>query len=233
MSAEGSPVSGSEGVLRPRRFRLVVFDWDGTLADSTAIIAAAIQRACGDLGLVVPNERTARHVIGLGLADALRHVAPDLPVERYPELSLRYRDHYLARDPEIPLFEGAMELVRDLRDAGYMLGIATGKSRRGLDRALDQQRMREVFHHTRCADEGRPKPDPDMLLCLMQRAGVGAHETLMIGDTTHDIELGQNAGAAVIAVAYGAHAAEDLLLREGVPLVHSIAELRDWLVRNG
>jgi len=226
-------VTGTGVALRPRRFRLVVFDWDGTLADSTTIIATSIQRACEDLGLPVPDDRAARHVIGLGLADALRHVAPDLPTERYPELSLRYRDHYLARDPDIPLFGGAMELVRDLREAGYTLAIATGKSRRGLDRALDQQALREIFHHTRCADEGRPKPDPDMLLHLMQLARVDPSETLMIGDTTHDIELARNAGAAVIAVSYGAHALEDLALRDGVPVVHSITELRDWLATNG
>lgn len=220
-------------VLRPRNYRLVVFDWDGTLADSTVIIASAIQRACGDLGLPVPDERAARHVIGLGLVDALRHVAPTLPEARYPELALRYRDHYLARDPEIPLFDGVAELLRDLRDAGYMLGIATGKSRRGLDRALEQQGLRHVFHHTRCADEGRPKPDPDMLHCLMDRARVTPAQTLMIGDTSHDVALARNAGAGVLAVSYGAHALDDLRLFEHVPIVHSLAELREWLVQNG
>ncbi|HZQ61565.1 MAG TPA: HAD-IA family hydrolase [Casimicrobiaceae bacterium] len=227
MMASGLPT------LRPRRYRLIVFDWDGTLADSTVIIASSIQRACGDLGLPVPDDRAARHVIGLGLADALRYVAPTLPEERYPELSLRYRDHYLARDPEIPLFEGAAELLRELRAAGYLLGVATGKSRRGLDRALDQQGLRELFHHTRCADEGRPKPDPDMLHCLMERSRVAPSQTLMIGDTSHDVELAHNAGAGIVAVSYGAHALDDLRLYDAVPIVHSLAELRAWIAQNG
>ncbi|MDQ6618862.1 MAG: HAD-IA family hydrolase [Pseudomonadota bacterium] len=217
----------------PRRFRLIAFDWDGTLADSTAIIAHAIQRACNDLGLAVPDDRAARHVIGLGLADALRHVAPDLPAERYPELSLRYRDHYLARDPDIPLFTGALGLLRELRAAGYLLGVATGKPRRGLDRSLLQQGLRDVFDYTRCADEGKPKPDPEMLHWLMARAGVTPETTLMIGDTTHDIRLARNAGTSIVAVSYGAHALEDLAELEGVPIVHSIAELREWIAANG
>lgn len=226
-------MSVEPATLHPRRFRFIVFDWDGTLADSTVIIASAIQRACQDMGLPVPDDRAARHVIGLGLADALRHVAPDLPVERYPDLALRYRDHYLSRDPEIPLFEGAAELLHELHRAGYMLGIATGKSRRGLDRALAQQGLSDFFQHTRCADEGQPKPHPDMLHCLMGQAQVAPIETLMIGDTSHDVGLARNAGAAIVAVSYGAHALDDLRLLHDVPIVHSLTELRDWIARNG
>ena len=213
----------------PRKYRLIVFDWDGTLADSTAIIASSLQRACADLGLAVPNDRAARHVIGLGLADALRLVAPDLTPERHPELALRYRDHFLARDPEIPLFEGALELLQDLRAAGYALGIATGKTRRGLDRALGQQAIGHLFHHTRCADESPPKPDPDMLFCLAAAIGVDIQETLMIGDTSHDVLMARRAGAGIVAVSYGAHPAEELEAMADVPVVKSISELRDWL----
>lgn len=217
----------------PRRFRAIVFDWDGTLADSTAIIATALQRACGDLRIRVPDERAARHVIGLGLADALRHIAPDLAVDRHPELAARYREHFLARDPEIPLFAGARELLHALRGAGYRLGIATGKTRRGLDRALAQQGIAELFECTRCADEGRPKPDPEMLVCVMGRMGVAQRETLMIGDTSHDILMARNAGVPALAVGYGAHAVDDLMKLEGVPLVHSISQLGHWLSVHG
>lgn len=219
--------------LAPRRFRFVVFDWDGTLVDSTGLIVAAIQAACRDIGEPVPDVETARYVIGLGLADTLRRIVPELDPSRHRELAIAYRHHYLARDPEIPLFAGARELLDDLDSAGFLLGVATGKSRAGLERALDQHRLAHRFVATRCADEGPPKPDPDMLLHLMRRVGAGAGETLMVGDTTHDLELARNAGVAAIAVSYGAHAPEGLAERRPLALVHSVDELRQWLVANG
>lgn len=218
--------------LVPRRFRFVVFDWDGTLADSTAIIAGALQQACRDVGEPAPSEGDARFVIGLGLADALRHVAPHLPVSRQPDLVARYRYHYLAQDSVIPLFAGAREMLTDLNAAGFLLGVATGKSRAGLDRALAQQDVGHLFTATRCADEGFAKPHPDMLLHLMDRVGAMPDETLMIGDTTHDLELARNAGVAALAVAYGAHELEDLIEQEPLATLHSIAELRAWLAGN-
>ncbi len=216
-----------------RRFSLIVFDWDGTLVDSTAIIASCLQAACRDVGEPVPDESSARFVIGLGLRDALARVAPNLAVERYPELSARYRDHYLARDPDIPLFPGARELLDDLAAAGYLLGVATGKTRVGLDRALAAHALRDRFHATRCADEGRPKPHPDMLLNLMDRLGAPAERTLMIGDTTHDLEVARGAGARAVAVAYGAHEPAGLAALAPLATVHSTAELRAWLAANG
>jgi phosphoglycolate phosphatase len=220
-------------MTRPRRFDLVVFDWDGTLVDSTGMIAECLQRACSDLGLDVPDERSARHVIGLGLVDALRMVAPALPAERYPELTNAYRTHFLRGDAAVPLFAGARELLEDLRAAGYMLAIATGKSRRGLERALEQHAVGGFFACTRCADEGQPKPHPDMLLHLMERLDVSPERTLMIGDTTHDLQLAANAGASAIAVSSGAHSAAELEATADVPVVASIAELRAWIEREG
>lgn len=218
--------------LVPRRLRAIVFDWDGTLADSTAIIAASLQRACADLSIPVPDDRAARHVIGLGLADALNHVAPSLAVERYPELADRYRVHFLSRDPEIPLFPGVRELLQELQDAGYRMGIATGKSRVGLDAALAHQDIARFFATTRCADEGRPKPHPDMLHFVMGALGAGAGESVMIGES-HDVQMARSAGVAAVAVSYGAHAADELMKLHGVPLMHSIAQLRQWLAVNG
>jgi phosphoglycolate phosphatase len=217
---------------RDRRFRLIVFDWDGTLADSTAAIAESLQRACAEVGEPVPDDAAARYVIGLGLGDALRHVAPGLPPQRYPELSARYRDHFLARDPAIPLFAGVRALLAELAAADYLLGVATGKTRAGLDRALAAQDLAGRFHATRCADEGRPKPHPDMLLHLMASLGVAAQQTLMIGDTTHDLELAAGAGAAAVAVAYGAHPRAGLEAAGPLATVHSVAELRGWLRAN-
>ncbi len=215
-----------------RRFRFIVFDWDGTLVDSTSIIASSLQRACADVGEPVPCETDARYVIGLGLADALRLVAPGLPREHWQTLADRYRHHYLSRDASIPLFDGVRELLDELDAAGFLLGIATGKSRVGLARALDQHGLSNRFTATRCADEGFPKPHPDMLLHLMDRVGARPAETLMIGDTTHDLELAKNAGAAAIAVAYGAHDLEGLARLAPLATVHSIDELRRWLRAN-
>jgi phosphoglycolate phosphatase len=215
-----------------RRFDLIVFDWDGTLVDSTTLIGEALQQACRDLGLPVPDDAAARYVIGLGLTDAMQLVAPDLPPDRYPELGARYRDYYLAREPEIPLFDGARALLDELHAAGYLLAVATGKTRAGLARAMASVGLDGMFHATRCADEGFPKPHPDMLLHLMERLEVTPRVTLMIGDTTHDLDLAQNAGASGLAVTYGAHPPEGLALRAPLAAVDSVAELREWLARH-
>ena len=215
-----------------RRFRLLVFDWDGTLADSTDLIAHALQQACRDIGAPVPDEVSARHVIGLGLVDALRQVAPTLAHDRYQELAGHYRDHYVARENEIPLFAGVGELLDELDAAGFLLAVATGKGRAGLERALALQGLERRFFATRCADEGLPKPHPDMLLHLMDRAGVEPDATLMIGDTSHDLELARNTGAAAVAVSWGAHPADGLTQFGALATVHSIGELRSWLREN-
>ena len=215
-----------------RRFRLIVFDWDGTLVDSTAIIARAIQLACRDVGEPAPDDARARYVIGLGLADALRHVAPGLPKERHGELASAYRTHYLGQENAIPLFAGAADLLCELQAAGHLLAIATGKTRKGLDRALTQQGVARRFVASRCADEGPAKPDPAMLLHLMERVGASRDKTLMIGDTTHDLELAQRAGASSVAVAYGAHTADGFARFAPLATVYSVAELGGWLRMN-
>ncbi|HVO89639.1 MAG TPA: HAD-IA family hydrolase [Casimicrobiaceae bacterium] len=211
--------------------RLLVFDWDGTLADSTDIIAGVLQSACRDLGCPVPDDEAARHVIGLGLADALRHAAPTLQQDEIPRLSALYRHHYLAREPEIELFEGAHDLLARLARRGHLLGIATGKTRAGLDRALARHELAALFHATRCADESPPKPDPAMLVHVMSALDVLAAETIMIGDTTHDLEMARRAGVRSIAMAHGAHAAEKLRALQPVGLVQSLRELDELLVR--
>jgi phosphoglycolate phosphatase len=218
---------------RLRRYDLIVFDWDGTLADSAAIIVNAIQSACADLGLPVPCDSDARYVIGLGLNDALKHVAPTLAEARYPQLSARYRAHYMNGNPQIPLFAGAGELLEALEHRGHLLAVATGKSRRGLDHALAEAGIAHRFLVTRCADEGHPKPHPDMLLRLLDLTGVRAESALMIGDTTHDLLLAANAGIDGVGVSYGAHPADALETEPHRAIVHSIAELSSWLSVNG
>lgn len=216
----------------PRRYRLLVFDWDGTLMDSAAAIAEAIQAACGDLALRIPSDTEARYIIGLGLQDALEQLLPELDPARYPELVERYRAHFLARDSGTALFPGAAEAVRKLHQAGHLLAIATGKSRRGLDRALGATGLTPYFHRTQCADEGYCKPDPGMLNCVLSALGARADEALMIGDTTHDMDMARAAGVDALAAAYGAHARELLLASGPLACVDRETDLWRWLETN-
>jgi phosphoglycolate phosphatase len=215
-----------------RRFDLIVFDWDGTLFDSTKLIARCIQAACADLGTAVPSDRDASYVIGLGLADALRHAAPDLPPARYRELGERYRHHYHASQNDLVLFEGTLEMLQTLKDRNHRLGVATGKTRRGLDDALQHSALKGLFDATRTADETAGKPDPLMLHELMRELGTGADRTLMIGDTTHDLQLAANAGCASVAVGFGAHEHEAFAAFAPLHVAHSTAELASWLARH-
>lgn len=215
-----------------KRYELIVFDWDGTLMDSAGAIVRAIQAACRDLGLPEPSNAQARHVIGLGLADALQHAVPDLPADRYPEMVERYRYHYLSRDHELALFAGVEAMIGDLSVAGHWLAVATGKSRIGLDRALGHSGLRDSFHASRCADECFSKPHPQMLQELMLEFGISPERTLMIGDTSHDIQMAANAGVDGLAVCYGAHTKEFLLEYAPLACLHSIDELSAWLKAN-
>lgn len=215
-----------------KSFELLVFDWDGTLLDSAGAIVAAIKAACRDLDLPEPSDERARHVIGLGLGEALRHAVPELPEHRYPQMVERYRHHYLSRDHELQLFEGAAGMIAELSDAGYLLTVATGKSRLGLDRALKTSGLGTYFQASRCANECFSKPHPQMLDELMQEFAVSPDRTLMIGDTTHDLQMAINAGVAGLAVSYGAHPASALDALEPLARLHSTEELAAWLRTN-
>ncbi len=215
-----------------KRFELIVFDWDGTLMDSAGAIVAAIQAACRDLDIAPPSDARARHIIGLGLNDALANALPDLPPARYRALAERYRHHYLAGDGELGLFEGIEALVAGLAASGHRLGVATGKSRHGLDRALTASGLAGHFRATRCADECPSKPHPQMLYELMDEFAVPAERTLMVGDTTHDLKMAQNAGVGALAVAYGAHPRAELTAAQPLYCAGSVAELQAWLFRN-
>jgi phosphoglycolate phosphatase len=216
----------------PRRFELVVFDWDGTLIDSAGAIVACMQASCRDLGLPVPDYATASHVIGLGLHDALGMVAPTLAVDDYPKMAERYRFHFLARDAELPLFPGTREMLAELRAAGHTLAIATGKSRMGLARALETAGLQEVFAATRCADQCTPKPAPDMLLELMDQLDATPERTVMIGDTTHDLRMAANAGVAGVGVHHGAHPEAQLAALAPLALLPGTEDLAAWLRQN-
>ena len=215
-----------------KRFELIVFDWDGTLLDSAGVIVLSIQAACLDLRIEPPSDERARHIIGLGLSDALRLALPGLEASSYSEVADRYRHHYLLRDADLTLFDGIHELVTGLAEAGYLLGVATGKSRRGLSRALSASGLDKVFHATRCADECHSKPHPQMLQELMDDFAVAPDKTLMIGDTTHDLQMAKNAGVASLAVAYGAHPRQALEAEAPLYFAGSVPELQSWLIQN-
>jgi phosphoglycolate phosphatase len=215
-----------------RRFELLVFDWDGTLMDSAEAIIASIQASCLDLGLPVPARERAAHVIGLGLRDALSYAVPELPPSDYGKLVERYRHHYLARDPGIELFPGMREMLVVLKQSGHLLGVATGKSRVGLERVLAATQLKPFFDASRCADETHSKPHPAMLQELMAELGVAPEATLMIGDTAHDLQMALSAGVPALAVSYGAHPREGLTAFNPLACIDAPQELAPWLIKN-
>ena len=215
-----------------RQFDLIAFDWDGTLFDSTAIIARSIQAAVRDVGGTEPTLAQASYVIGMGLKQALAHVAPDVPEHLHAALGDRYRHHYFAAQHDISMFEGALALLADLKEKGYLLAVATGKSRRGLDAALATQTLAGVFDSSRTADETAGKPDPLMLHELMQELEVAPARTLMIGDTTHDLLMAKRAGCPSVAVSYGAHEPQAFAELSPRYVAHSVAELHEWMRRH-
>ncbi|MBD9404173.1 HAD-IA family hydrolase [Acidovorax sp. ACV02] len=218
--------------FRPRRFDLIAFDWDGTLFDSTAIIVRCIQAAVRDVGGTVPTDKEAAYVIGMGLMQALAHAAPDVPPEKYTELGNRYRFHYIQHQDDLSLFDGVLPLLNDLRERGHLLAVATGKSRRGLDEALHSVDLRGVFDGSRTADQTAGKPHPLMLQELMAEFDVAPERLLMIGDTTHDLQMAVNAGCASVGVSYGAHEPDAFHALQPLAVVHSVRELHDWLLHN-
>lgn len=204
---------------------LIIFDWDGTVVDSTQTIAEAIRQSCRDLGLAVPTVEAASYVIGLGLRDALHVVAPGLGPDQAQALSDRFRHHYLARDQFLRPFDGILSLLGLIEARGLPMAVATGKSRKGLERAFDATGTRSYFATSRCADESVPKPGPEMVLEICEELAIDTSRALVIGDTTHDIQMAKAAGASVVAVGYGAHPPERLLQEEPLALLGSVSQL--------
>jgi phosphoglycolate phosphatase len=213
------------------KYPLIVFDWDGTIIDSASGIAECIRQSAADMGLEVPDRERARHVIGLGLHDSLRIAVPSLPPEGYSEFVALYRKHFLACEDSMQLFDGMPELIQELRKE-HTLAIATGKSRRGLDRALAATGLAEYFTASRCADETSPKPAPAMLLELMDEFAKEPGHTLMIGDTSHDLEMARAASVDAVAVTYGAHPEQGLRAFSPRGCVATVSELKEWLKTN-
>lgn len=218
--------------VRPRRFDLIAFDWDGTLFDSTVAITRSIQAAVRDVGGTVPSDEQASYVIGMALIPALAHAAPDVPQDKYQDLANRYRYHYLQQQEQVALFDGVLPLLQALRARHHWLAVATGKSRRGLTEALATVDLKGVFDSSRTADETAGKPHPLMLQELMAEFGVAPDRVLMIGDTTHDLQMARNAGCASVAVAYGAHGSEGFAPWAPLHVAPTVADLHRWLLNH-
>ena len=218
--------------LPNRRYDLIAFDWDGTLFDSTGLITRCIQEAVVEVGGARPSDAQASYVIGLNLMEALAHAAPDVAPEKYPQLGQAYRKHYTLHQDDISLFAGTLAMLQGLAASGHLIAVATGKSRSGLDDALGTVQLRGMFDATRTADETASKPHPMMLLELMRELGVAPERSLMIGDTTHDLQLAANAGTASVGVSYGAH--EHASFAEFAPrhVAHSVSDLNQWLAEH-
>ena len=219
--------------MSQRNFDLIAFDWDGTLFDSTQIIVRCIQAAVKDVGGTVPTDQAAAYVIGLGLAQALAHAAPDVPEAKYPLLSDRYRHHYQRHAHDLSLFDGVLPLLAALKARGYLLAVATGKSRQGLDEALQTVQLKGMFNASRTADKTAGKPDPKMLHELMAELGTQPARTLMVGDTTHDLQMALNAGCPSLGVSYGAHEPSAFAALKPLHIAHSVRDMQDWLFKTG
>jgi phosphoglycolate phosphatase len=215
-------------------YELLVFDWDGTLMDSAARIVASLRAAFEDIGLDPPEPAAARNIIGLGLSHVMQRLAPNASADTHERLIKRYRSHYLeVNDTPTPLFAGAAEVIKELHGNGYLLAVATGKSRIGLDRALVDSGLGHFFHATRSADETFSKPHPQMLLELLDVLGVDSGRALMIGDTEYDLLTAQNASVDALAVCYGAHEPERLLNLKPLGCLSAIDALPPWLATVG
>jgi phosphoglycolate phosphatase len=222
--------------ISSRRFNCITFDWDGTLFDSTAIIVRCIQEAVREVGGTVPSDTQASYVIGLGLMQALAHAAPDVPPEKYPALGEAYRRQWALHVDDISFFPGTLALLQDLKQRGYKLAVATGKSRKGLNEVLQRElegiQLNSLFDASRTADQTAGKPDPQMLHELMDELDVEPQKMLMVGDTTHDLQLARNAGVPSVGVSFGAHAHEAFAAFEPLFVAHSMQELHAWLLHN-
>ncbi len=212
-------------------YQLIIFDWDGTLMDSQARIVACLQAASDDLQVARLTTLEYKHVIGLGLREAIVHLYPDFTETQITKYADRYRYHFVtANETPSGLFKDVRPMLNTLNQSGYMLAVATGKARRGLERVLADTGLAEYFHGSRCADETRSKPHPQMLEELLDEFGLSAREAIMVGDTEYDLLMAGSLGMDALAVSYGVHDKDSLLKHQPVACVDSIRELSDWFL---
>ena len=217
-------------MMEDKKFQLLVFDWDGTLADSEACIIEAMQLATAEAELPRCDDTKIRDVIGLSLENAIETLFPDAETAVRNSVADRYREFYFSTSTSsVPVFEGVVETLEKLNQENYFLAVATGKSRRGLDRSLIETGLDEYFHTTRCADETISKPHPQMLLEIIDFFGLKAADSLMVGDSEYDLQMANNAGTESVAVSYGVHDAERLQQCAPLGVIHHITELSGYL----
>ena len=212
--------------------QFIVFDWDGTLMDSEAQIVSCLHAAIADLQLAPMDDDTVKNVIGLGLKEAIDTLVPGRDNHFHQAFVDHYREHWFRSESSI-LFEGVRESLEVLKQRNLILGVATGKARRGLDRVLDETGLGSFFDATRCADEAPSKPHPQMLHDLMDVLGVKPQQTVMVGDTEYDMEMASNAGAAKIAVSSGVHSEERLQQHSPLVCLDKIRDMPAWLEEAG
>lgn len=205
---------------------IIIFDWDGTLCDSVEHIVAAMRAAAGEQGVEAPAAAEVRNIVGLGLPEAVALLFPQMSASRCESMAQAYSRHYVAGDASPPgLFDGALDTLNALRAQGFELGVATGKSRRGLDRVLAGHGLTGFFEATRCADETRSKPDPTMLMEIMGERGKTPREVVMVGDTEYDLDMASQAGVASVGVSFGVHSRERLEEHGPVAIVDQLPQL--------
>ncbi len=210
-------------------YQLIVFDWDGTLMDSEARIVECMRRSLADIGAEPLPANSLKQVIGLGLREAMQGLVPGETDGFYNSMADAYRVHWLGSDvPGSAMFEGIEALLHDLHGAGYLLGVATGKSRRGLQRQFEETGLGGLFHSSRCADECASKPAPDMMNAILEELSVSQHQTLVIGDTAFDLGMAQAAGCDRVAVTYGVHEPQRLAAYDPICMLESPAALINW-----
>jgi len=213
--------------------KLLVFDWDGTLADSEWLIVYALQEAIKQHNLDMRTREDIRNIIGLGLMEAAAVLFPDLSPPDHKILADSYRHHYSAyAKGKTALFPDVIETLNNLQEMDYKMAIATGKSRKGLDNSLRECGVEDFFHFTRCADETYSKPHPQMLLDIMNHLFIAAENTMMIGDSEYDLQMASNAKVASVAVSYGTQNRERLLKFGPVTCLEKLSELPVWLTCN-
>lgn len=213
-----------------KQYSAVIFDWDGTLMDSTHSIVESIQLASADVGLTVPSAMQASWVIGMSLQSALYKAVPELTEQLMPTFLERYQHHFFQRDTSIKMFDGTVPMLDQLRQRTIPISVATGKSRAGLNRVLQAVDLTHYFDTTRCADETQGKPDPQMLHEILWELDLTPNNVLMVGDTTHDVYMAHNAGIDSLAVSYGAHDVATLEKSTPTEMVHSVAEMQEWIL---
>jgi phosphoglycolate phosphatase len=213
-------------------FRLLVFDWDGTLMDSIGTIVACTQATIRELGLKAIPDETISGTVGLGLRETVEVLSPGCDEELLERILGEYRKHWSMTFRDAPLlFPGVGEMLRDLADEDYLLAVATGKSRRGLDYSLDQTGLRGIFHATRTADEALSKPHPRMLFDILDDLGMKPEDAVMVGDTTYDLAMARSARMAAVAVCSGGHGREELERFGPLACLDQVIELVPWLAQ--